>query len=215
MTHRQSDGLIPDYLNDSAAIYARSAEIIANEVDLTAVPANLHTIAVRLIHSCGMVDIVAELDASANAREAGCQALREGKSVFCDVEMTRRGIIRNLLPDNNALVCGVANDTTYTHARNLGTTRSWAAVDLWNGEHAGAIVVIGNAPTALFRVLELYVEHRIKPALVIGMPVGFVGARESKYALAQSGLDYITILGRRGGSALAAATLNALSTELA
>ena len=143
---------------------------------------------------------------------AGRRALSGGAPVLCDVDMTARGIITRLLPAQNRVVCTVHTSRVRQHAERSATTRSWAAADLWGGMLEEAVVAIGNAPTALYRVLEK--AQDVRPALVIGMPVGFVGAAEAKSALAESGLDYITVHGRRGGSAMAAAAVNALCGTL-
>ena len=196
------------YLNDGALIYARSRSMIEAETRLAAVPETLREVAVRLIHSCGMTDVINDLDASPGAVDAGRLALGRGAPVLCDVTMTAQGIITRMLPAHNRVVCTVHTTRVQHHASRCATTRSWAAVDLWGGMLEKAVVAIGSAPTALYRVLEKAPD--LRPALVIGMPVGFVGAAEAKSALAQSGLDYVTVHGRRGGSAMAAAAVNAL-----
>jgi len=198
------------YLNDGPAIYAESRRMIEDEADLSGLPEALRPLAVRLIHTCGMPDIVEDLDASPAALAAGRRALENGAPVFCDVEMVARGIIASRLPAGNRVVCKVASKAARDRADRLHTTRSWAAADLWGEAMEGAVVAIGNAPTALFRVLEIAAAGGPRPALVIGMPVGFVGAAESKRALAASGLPHVAVHGRRGGSALAAAAVNAL-----
>ncbi|MBC6440544.1 MAG: precorrin-8X methylmutase [Rhodospirillales bacterium] len=203
------------YLNDGAAIYVESRRIIEGEADLSGLPRSLHPLAVRLIHTCGMTDIVSDLDASDGALARGRRALESGAPILCDVEMVAKGVIARRLPAGNRILCKVAGKATARRADKLHTTRSWAAMDLMASEIDGAVVVVGNAPTALFRILELAGEGGPRPALVIGMPVGFVGAAESKQALAESGLDYITVHGRRGGSALAAAGVNALMGGIA
>ncbi len=200
------------YLNDGSLIYARSRSIIEAETGLSAVQETLREVAVRLIHSCGMTDVVKDLDASPGAVAAGRRALARGAPVLCDVDMTAKGVITRLLPAHNRVVCTVHTSRVRHHAERFATTRSWAAADLWGDMLEDAVVAIGNAPTALYRVLEKAPD--VRPALVIGMPVGFVGAEEAKCALADSGLDYITIHGRRGGSAMAAAAVNALHGTL-
>ena len=200
------------YLNDGALIYARSRSIIEAETGLSVVPEALREVALRLIHSCGMTDVVRDLDASPGAVAAGRRALACGAPVLCDVDMTAKGIITRLLPAQNRVVCTVHTSRVRQHAKRSATTRSWAAADLWGGMLEEAVVAIGNAPTALYRVLEKAPD--VRPALIIGMPVGFVGAVEAKSALAESGLDYITVHGRRGGSAMAAAAVNALCGTL-
>ncbi len=200
------------YLNDGPRIYAASRAVIEAETDLASVPPDLRELAIRLVHSCGMTDLVDDLDASAGAVTAGERALQAARPVICDVAMTARGVIARLLPQGNRVVCTIDDVDVRRHAERSGSTRSWAAADLWGPMSDGAVVAIGNAPTALFRVLERAAAFR--PALVIGMPVGFVGAAEAKRALAASGLEYVTVHGRRGGSALAAAAVNALAGPL-
>tara|TARA_B100000676_G_scaffold259247_1_gene268143 strand:+ start:131 stop:1699 length:1569 start_codon:yes stop_codon:yes gene_type:complete len=203
------------YINDGAAIYAESRRIIENETDLTALPAGLHPLAVRLVHTCGMPDIVHDLAASPGAMAAGRKALQAGAPVLCDVEMVAKGVIATRLPAGNKVVSRVAAPATRRHAARHHTTRSWAGIDLCGQTLEGAVVAVGNAPTALFRVLEIAAAGGPRPALVIGVPVGFVGATESKRALAASGLDFVTVHGRRGGSAMAAAAVNALMGGIA
>ena len=199
------------YLNDGAAITAQSMRIVAAETDLSAMPDDMRAMALRLVHSCGMTDIVADLAASRDAAARGRRALEDGAAICCDVQMTAQGIARQRLPAGNEVICKVATPAAAERAARLETTRSWAAVDLWGAAANGAVVAVGNAPTALFRVLELAARGVFRPALVIGMPVGFVGAEESKRALAASGLDHVVIHGRRGGSGMAAAAVNALA----
>ncbi len=198
------------YLNDGAAIARESRRIVAAEADLSGLAPPLRALAVRLIHSCGMVDIVACLDASEGAVAAGRLALAAGRPLFCDARMVASGIDRARLPAANPIVCKVASAAARRRAARLATTRSWAAVDLWGRALEGAVVAIGNAPTALFRLLEIAQRGGPCPALTLGMPVGFVGAAEAKRALAESGLAFVTVHGRRGGSAMAAAAVNAL-----
>jgi len=205
-----------DYIRDPALIYKNSFATVEAEADLARLPDNMRSVATRLIHSCGMVDIIDDLAFSANAVDAGKAAFTSGKPVFCDVEMVRSGIIERLLPAENALICALNNPEVPSHAKSIGNTRSAAAVDFWDDELTGAVVVVGNAPTALFRLLERIAEGAPKPALVIGIPVGFVGAVESKQALADNvfGLEFITVHGRRGGSAMASSVVNALAGGL-
>ncbi len=204
------------YLRDPAQIYTKSFDTIVKEADLTRVPNQMRDIAIRLIHSCGMVDIVDDLAFSQDCVQAGAAALSEGSAIICDVEMVRHGIIQSNLEAGNEVLCAVAKDEARTHALEIGNTRSAAAMDLLKSMLGGSIVVIGNAPTALFRLLELMDSGAEKPGLIIGMPVGFVGAMESKEALIADsrGVPYISVRGRRGGSAMASATLNALSSGL-
>ncbi len=206
-----------DYIRDPAEIYRQSFAIVAKEAGLELLPGDMANVATRLIHSCGMVDVIGDLEYSARAAANGIAALRAGCSVYCDVEMVRSGIIQRSLPANNAVLCTLNDDRVVDHAASIANTRSAAAVDFWHDDLADAIAVIGNAPTALFRLLERIAEGGPRPALVIGIPVGFVGAVESKQALAQnsSGIEFITVHGRRGGSAMASAVLNALALDAA
>ncbi len=198
------------YLNDGPAIYAESRRLIEAETDLSRLRDDERALAVRLIHTCGMTDIADDLEVSRGAVARGREALIAGAPILCDVEMVAKGIIKRRLPASNAIVTKVASKAAAVRATRHHTTRSSAAVDLWGDAMEGAVVAVGNAPTALFRVLEIVAAGGPRPALVIGMPVGFVGAAESKRALAKSGLDFVTVHGRRGGSAMAAAGVNAL-----
>jgi precorrin isomerase len=201
-----------DYIRDPAEITRRSFELIAAECDFSKLAPDFRPVAARIVHACGMPDIVADLAASPGAAEAGRAALVAGAPAICDVRTVAAGVIAKRLPAKNELPvaiesCGVAN-----HAERTGQTRSAAGMELLAPRFGGAIVVIGNAPTALFRLLELVAAGAPKPALALGFPVGFVGAAESKAALAANDLQlpFITLNGRRGGSAIAAAALNAL-----
>ena len=202
------------YLKDPAAIYARSFEIIRAEADLTHLPATAHAIATRMIHSCGMTDVVQELVISDDFAATAKAALDQGKPIFVDAEMVRHGIIVRQLPQGVEIICTL-NDP---RARDIGVksqiTRSAAAVELWQNQLNGAVVVIGNAPTALFRLLELIDAGTLKPACIVGMPVGFVGAAESKAELIANprGIAFAAIKGRRGGSAMASSVINALTS---
>jgi len=198
------------YLNDGPAIYAESRRLIEKETDLSRFTPDERALAVRLIHTCGMTDIVDDLEASKDAVARGRSALIAGVPILCDVEMVAKGIIKRRLPASNAIVAKVASKAAAARAARHHTTRSSAAVDLWGDAMEGAVVAVGNAPTALFRVLEIVAAGGPRPALVIGMPVGFVGAAESKRALSKSGIDFVTVHGQRGGSAMAAAGVNAL-----
>lgn len=205
-----------DYIRDPAAIYRESFATIRREADLSRFSGSMAQLVVRLIHACGMVDIADDVVASDRAVEAGRAALENGGPVICDVEMVRRGIIERMLPAENELICNVGSEAATRLARETGTTRSAGGIELCRDRLGGAVVAIGNAPTALFRLLELVDEGAARPALVIGMPVGFVGAAESKEELAANprGIPFITISGRRGGSALAAAAVNAIASGL-
>ena len=202
-----------DYIHDPEEIRRRSIEAIRSEVNLDAFPEDIRPVAERMVHACGMPDIVADLDFSTGAAAAGRAALADGAPVLTDSEMLRGGIIRDRLPAGNETVCTLNAEGVAQSAKAAGTTRSAAAVDLWRPMLEGAVVVIGNAPTALFHLLELLAAGAGRPALVIGFPVGFIGAAESKGALiaVAGSVPYITLQGRRGGSALAAAAVNALT----
>jgi len=201
-----------DYLRDPAEIYRRSFAAIRGECDLDRLPPDLAAVALRLVHACGMPDIIADLAASPDAATAGRAALDAGGAVICDSHMVAHGIQRRRLPRGNPVVCTLDEPATRTRAVSEHTTRSAAAVAGWRPHLAGAVVAIGNAPTALFRLLEELEAGAPRPALILGFPVGFIGAPESKAALAADarGVPFITLHGRRGGSALAAAAVNAL-----
>jgi precorrin-8X/cobalt-precorrin-8 methylmutase len=202
-----------DYLRDPAAIYRRSFELIREETDLSRFPPEFHAIALRLVHAVADPSILADLVWSAGAATAGQTALAGGAPVLVDAQMVAHGIIRAGLPARNVVICLLDDPAVLALSRQRKTTRSAAALELWVPLLEGAVVAIGNAPTALFRLLELIEEEAARPALVLGFPVGFVGAAESKAALAanRSGIAYIALAGRRGGSALAAAAVNALA----
>ena len=206
---------VPDHIRDAAEIYRQSFAIVEAEADLAALPVSMRGVALRLIHSCGMTDILDDLAFSAGAAEAGRAALAAGKPVLCDVEMVRSGIIAARLPAQNPLVCMLNDPRVAEISKGRSVTRSAAGVELWREQLAGSVVVIGNAPTALFHLLELIDNGWPKPALIIGMPVGFVGAAESKAELAANprGCDFIVVHGRRGGSAMASSVVNALCSK--
>jgi precorrin isomerase len=204
-----------NYLRNGDAIYRQSFAIIRAEAPLHGLPADLTHVAVRLIHACGMTDIVHDIAASADAVSAGHAALHAGAPILCDTHMVAAGVIRKRLPADNPVLCTLNDPDVPTLAARLGNTRSAAAVELWCPSLAGAVVAIGNAPTALFRLLELLDAGAPKPALIVGLPVGFVGAAEAKAALAANsrGVPFLTLHGRRGGSAMAAAAVNALAHQ--
>ena len=204
-----------EYLRDPAEITRRSFEIVRAEADLAALPAALAAVAVRLVHACGMPDIVAELAWRPGVAEQARAALSSGAPVLADCRMVADGVIRERLPAQNPVLCTLDDPEVPALARSLGTTRSAAALELWHDDLSGAVVAIGNAPTALYRLLELLAEGAPRPAAILAFPVGFVGAAESKEALIAAGLEvpYLTLRGRRGGSALAAAAVNALAAE--
>jgi len=204
-----------NYTKDGAAIYRESFSIIRREADLSAFLPDLARVVVRMIHACGMTDLTQDIQASPDAAAAGVNALLAGGSILCDANMVVHGITRSRLPRNNQVLCTLSDERTPALAAKLHTTRTAAAVELWRDRLGGSVVVIGNAPTALFHLLEMLEEGAPRPALIIGIPVGFVGAAESKEALAANrlGLPFLTVRGRRGGSAIAAAAVNALASE--
>jgi precorrin-8X/cobalt-precorrin-8 methylmutase len=202
-----------DYIRDGADIYRRSFATIRAEAALDGIPTDVARVAVRMIHSCGMVDLVDDLTFSQDVVALARQALLAGAPVLCDAQMVAAGITRRRLPANNDIVCTLNDPGVPDLAAQLGTTRSAAAVDLWLPRLAGSVVAVGNAPTALFRLLELIADGAPPPAAILGLPVGFIGAAESKDALAASGLPYLVVRGRRGGSAMAVAAVNAIASE--
>ncbi|MFJ6015829.1 precorrin-8X methylmutase [Streptomyces sp. NPDC092952] len=203
------------YEKDGPAIYRQSFATIRAEADLAGLPADVSQVAVRMIHACGMVDLVRDLAFSPEVVSRARAALQAGAPILCDVAMVASGVTRKRLPAGNDVVCTLSDPSVPGLAKELGTTRSAAALELWRDRMEGAVVAVGNAPTALFRLLEMIEEGAPRPAAVIGVPVGFVGAAESKDALAAhpSGLEHLIVRGRRGGSAIAAAALNAIASE--
>ena len=201
-----------DYIRDPDAIYARSFAIIREEAPIDRLPEAIQPVAVRLIHACGMIDVLDDLEISDALPEAAKAAVNAGKPVLADCEMVRSAIIRRYLPKTSELICTLNDPRAAEIGRERSITRSGAAVTLWRGHLDGAVVVIGNAPTALFGLLEIIDAGATKPAAIIAMPVGFVGAAESKAEVHANprGIPYATILGRRGGSARAAGAFNAL-----
>ncbi|WP_283137632.1 precorrin-8X methylmutase [Rhizohabitans arisaemae] len=202
-----------DYIRDGAEIYRRSFATIRAETDLTEVPEDVAGVAVRMIHACGMVDLVADLAWSPGVVRRARAALRAGAPILCDAMMVASGVTRRRLPAGNPVLCTLGEPGVPELADRLGTTRSAAALELWRDRLDGAVVAIGNAPTALFRLLEMTAEGAGRPAAVLGLPVGFIGAAESKRALAETDLEYLVVHGRRGGSAMAAAAVNAIASE--
>ena len=205
------------YLKDPQAIYEASFAIVRERTALDRLPADLHDVAVRVVHACGMPDIVTDIDASDDFVASALSALRDGAPLLCDCAMVASGITRRFLPDGNDVKVTLNDARVPALAANLQTTRSAAAVDLWRDDMAGAVIVIGNAPTALFRCLEVISDGGPRPAAIIGCPVGFVGAAESKQALAthDAGVPYFAIQGTRGGSAMASSVVNALALSCA
>ena len=202
-----------DYLRDGAAFYRQSFAIIRQEAELERFSVAEERIAVRIIHACGMAEAARDLYFTPGAAGAAGLALRNGAPIFCDSRMVAEGVTRSRLPASNDVVCVLSDPSTPALAARLGTTRTAAAIDLWLPRLGGSLVAIGNAPTALYRLLELIADGAPCPAAVVGMPVGFVGAAESKEALIDSGLPAIAIRGRKGGSAIAAAAINALASD--
>ena len=201
------------YLRDPDAIYAQSFATIEAEADLTHLPPELHAAAIRMIHACGMVDLASDIVGEPTVVDATRAALAGCAPILCDCEMVRSGVIRRFLPDATELVVTLNDPAVSDLAKSLGTTRSAAAVELWRPRLEGAVVLIGNAPTALFHLIEMIAGGAPRPAAIIAAPVGFVGAAESKALLATGPLSipYLTVLGRRGGSAIASAAFNAIS----
>ena len=201
------------YLRNPQAIYNKSFAIVREEADFSRLPEGLHDVAVRLIHACGMTDLPADLAWGGDPVTAGAAALRRGAPILVDVMMVRHGIIDRVLPAGNQIICTLNTFGVEKTANARGDTRSAVAVEKWREDMAGAVVCIGNAPTALFRLLEMLGSGAPKPAVILGFPVGFVGAAESKQALIDDAGDipYLTLRGRRGGSAIAGAAVNALA----
>ncbi|MGP4669727.1 precorrin-8X methylmutase [Agrobacterium pusense] len=202
-----------DYIRDGNAIYERSFAIIREEADLSAFAEDQADIAIRMIHACGLVEAAAHFRFSPDFVSAASGALLAGKPILCDAEMVAHGVTRARLPAANAVICTLRDPRTPDIARSIGNTRSAAALDLWAEHMDGALVAIGNAPTALFYLLEMLEKGAPRPAAIIGMPVGFVGAAESKDALEVStlGIPYAIVKGRMGGSAMTAAAVNAVA----
>jgi precorrin isomerase len=204
-----------EYIRDGDEIYRQSFAIIRSEANLSSLPPDLAQVVVRLIHACGMTEIVSDLEASPTAVTVARTALTAGAAILCDSQMVANGITRKRLPADNQIICTLKDPQVPEIARKIGNTRSAAALELWREHLAGAVVAIGNAPTALFYLLEMLDAGAPKPAVILGFPVGFVGAAESKAALAKDsrGVPFMTLHGRRGGSAIATAAVNALATE--
>jgi precorrin-8X/cobalt-precorrin-8 methylmutase len=204
-----------EYETDGAEIYRRSFATIRKEAALDGLPADVAQVAVRMIHACGMTDLVKDLAWSGGVVKAARTALQAGAPILCDAAMVASGVTRKRLPTANEVICTLSHPSVPELAAQFKTTRSAAAIDLWADRMAGSVVAIGNAPTALFRLLELIRDGAPRPAAVLGIPVGFIGAAESKEALAANelGLEYLVVRGRRGGSAITAAAINAIASE--
>jgi precorrin-8X/cobalt-precorrin-8 methylmutase len=206
---------VTGYIRDGSEIYRQSFATIRAEADLSGLPDDVARVAVRMIHACGMTDLVDDLGYSPGVVESARQALVKGAPILCDAQMVASGITRRRLPAGNEVLCTLSDPRVPALAAELGTTRSAAALELWRDQLAGSVVAIGNAPTALFRLLEMIDDGAGRPAAVVGIPVGFIGAAESKQALAEhgGGLHYLIVRGRRGGSAVTAAAINAIASE--
>ncbi len=204
-----------DHIRDGAEIYRQSFATIRAEANLGVLPKDVAYVAVRMIHACGMVDLVQDIAYTPGVVQAGRAALRAGAPIFCDTGMVATGVTRNRLPADNDVICTLNDPRVPELAATLCTTRTAAAMELWGQRLDGAVVAIGNAPTALFRLLELIEQGAPRPAAVLGIPVGFIGAAESKQALVDhpSKLEHLVVLGRRGGSAIVSGAINALASE--
>ncbi|MDV7351501.1 precorrin-8X methylmutase [Rhodococcus oxybenzonivorans] len=205
-----------EYIRDGAEIYRQSFATIRAEADLSAFPADVSHAVVRMIHASGQVDLVDDVAFTPGVVKAAREALANGAPIFCDAQMVAAGVTRKRLPADNEVVCTLRDPRVPVLAAQIGNTRSAAALELWGSKLEGAVVAIGNAPTALFYLLHMIESGAPRPAAVIGGPVGFIGAAESKEALIEhpSGLDYLVVRGRRGGSAITAAALNAIASEV-
>jgi precorrin-8X/cobalt-precorrin-8 methylmutase len=203
------------YERDGAEIYRRSFATIRAEADLEGLDPVLERVVVRMIHACGMVDLTSDVASSQGFGVAAQSALRAGAPIFCDTSMVAAGVTRSRLPAGNDVLCTLSDPRVAEFAVSMQTTRTAAALELWRERLDGSLVVVGNAPTALFRLLEIVEEGGARPAAVIGIPVGFIGAAESKLSLSEhpAALEYVVVHGRRGGSAIAAAAVNALASE--
>jgi precorrin-8X/cobalt-precorrin-8 methylmutase len=203
-----------EYIRDGAEIYRRSFAIIRAEAKLDRFSSSEALVAVRMIHACGMVELADDIVFSSGFADAARNALRAGAPVLCDAQMIASGVTRARLPAENEIICTLNDTRVPDLAQKMGTTRSAAAMELWRDRLGGALVAIGNAPTALFRLFEMLDEGVAPPAAIIGIPVGFVGAAESKQALAEDGrAPFLIVRGRKGGSAMTAAAINALASE--
>jgi precorrin-8X/cobalt-precorrin-8 methylmutase len=204
-----------EYCEDGAQIYRESFAIIRAESDLSQLPPDAEKVAVRMVHACGQTDLTADLSIHPNLVRAARTALRAGAPIFTDSTMVASGVTRARLPAGNEVICHLRDPEVTALAKAWSTTRAAAAVSLWGEKVDGAVVAIGNAPTALFHLLEWISAGGPKPAAIVGVPVGFVGSAESKHALIdhESGIPYLVVRGRRGGSAMAASAVNALAQE--
>jgi precorrin-8X/cobalt-precorrin-8 methylmutase len=206
--------MMTDYQRDAAAIYRDSFATIRAEADLSRFPDDVSQVVVRMIHACGQVDLAGDVAFSPDVVAAGRAALRAGAPILCDAQMVASGVTRKRLPVDNEVICSLSQPLVHGMAIQMGNTRSAAALEMWRDRLAGSVVAIGNAPTALFRLLDMLADGAPKPAAIIGIPVGFIGAAESKDALrAFRGVEYLTVRGRRGGSAITAAAVNGMASE--
>lgn len=204
----------PHYIRDGAEIYRRSFATIRAEAPLAGLPADVERAVVRMIHACGMVDLAADVAFTADVVASGHAALLAGAPVLTDAKMIASGVTRKRLPADNEVLCTLSDPRVPELAQRMGTTRSAAALELWRDKLAGSVVAIGNAPTALFRLLEMLADGAGAPAAIIGVPVGFIGAAESKVELVdRAPAPYLVVHGRRGGSAMATAAVNAIAQE--
>ncbi|MEU1205343.1 precorrin-8X methylmutase [Nocardia sp. NPDC005825] len=202
------------YLKDGAEIYRRSFATIRAEADLARFPADVSQVVVRMIHACGQVDLAGDVEYSTDVVAKARAALRSGAPILCDAKMVASGVTRKRLPADNDVLCLLDDPRVPDLAARMDNTRSAAALELWSDRLDGAVVAIGNAPTALFHLLDMIDAGAPRPAAVLGIPVGFIGAAESKEALAEyGGVEFLTVRGRRGGSAITAAALNAIASE--
>ncbi len=206
---------VHEYEKNGAEIYRRSFATIRAQADLSRLSPEESQVAVRMIHACGMVDLVDDIAFSPGAVLQARAALRGGAPILCDVQMVASGITRPRLPADNEVICTLSDPGVADLALEMGNTRTAASVELWRDRLDGAVIAIGNAPTALFHLLELLRDIDIRPAAVLGIPVGFIGAAESKQALVDNdlGLSYVVVHGRRGGSAITCGALNAIASE--
>ncbi|MGW6448285.1 precorrin-8X methylmutase [Lentzea sp. NPDC055074] len=202
------------YIKDGAEIYRQSFATIRAESDLTGFPADVAQVVVRMIHACGMTDLPRDVAFSANVVRDARAALRDGAPILCDANMVASGVTRRRLPKDNEVLCYLQDPRTPGLAETIGNTRSAAALELLADRFGGAVIAIGNAPTALFHLLDLIAAGAPRPAAILGIPVGFIGAAESKEALAATDLEHLVVRGRRGGSAMTAAAINAIASEV-
>jgi precorrin-8X/cobalt-precorrin-8 methylmutase len=204
---------VTEYIKDGAEIYRQSFATIRAEADLGGLPADVAQVAVRMVHACGMTDLPDDVAFSPNVVRDAREALRAGAPILCDATMVASGVTRRRLPKDNEVLCHLQDPRTPLRAQEIGNTRSAAALELLADRFEGAVIAIGNAPTALFHVLDLIAAGAPRPAAILGIPVGFIGAAESKEALAATDLEHLVVRGRRGGSAMTAAAINAIASE--